>query len=263
MTYNPALAILCPEWVMRCSGIEPDEWQRDLLHAEERNVLVLCSRQAGKSTTAAAKALHKAIAYPGALVLLLSPSLRQSSELFRKIAFLYNPIAGHFPAEQQSALTMTLKNGSRIVSLPGTPDTIRGYSSVALLIVDEAAMVDPELFFSVRPMLAVSQGQMVSLTTPKGRRGVFYEDWTREDSSARKITVTADQIGRITPDFLDGEKDALGVRFWEQEYWCVFHDLTDSLFSLDQIEAATTDKIEALTFDEPAPGDSRVQALEL
>ncbi len=74
-------------------------------------------------------------------------------------------------------MTLRLENGSRIVSLPGTEGTVRGFSGVALLIVDEASRVDDALYHAVRPMLAVSHGKLVLLSTPWGKRGFFYREW--------------------------------------------------------------------------------------
>ena len=58
-------------------GFQPDPWQRQLLRSTAHWILLNCCRQSGKSTTTAILALHQAIYDPG-LVLLVSPSLRQS-----------------------------------------------------------------------------------------------------------------------------------------------------------------------------------------
>jgi hypothetical protein len=108
---------------------------------------------------------------PGSLSLVLSPSLRQSQESFRQIVTLYKPWAGRIPSEAESALRLELANGSRIVRLPGQESNIRGYSRVALLAVDEANRVDDALFYAVRPMLAISSGRIIALSTPWGKRG--------------------------------------------------------------------------------------------
>src|SRR5262245_18556397 len=76
------------------AGVEPDEWQRAAIRSQSRRQLWLCHRQAGKSTTAALKALAKATSSPGSLVLLISPSQRQSAELLRKVVELHGRIAG-------------------------------------------------------------------------------------------------------------------------------------------------------------------------
>ena len=124
-------------------------------------MLLLCSRQSGKSQVAAAIALQTALTMPGSLTLLLSPSERQSGELFTdKLLKLYDSIDRPVKATKLTALQLTLANGGRIVALPGAEGTIRGYSGVALLIVDEAARVPDALYFAIRPMLAVSRGRV-------------------------------------------------------------------------------------------------------
>ncbi len=66
-------------------GLELDQWQREVIASTKKRDLLNCSRQAGKSTTAAVLGLHEALYRPGSLTILVSPSQRQSSELFRKI----------------------------------------------------------------------------------------------------------------------------------------------------------------------------------
>src|SRR5262249_20497556 len=211
-----------PSLILALAGLPPDPWQRDLLRSRSSRVLLLCTRQAGKSTAAAALALREALLRPGALVLLLSPTLRQSGELFRdKVKRLYNALGRPVATVQESALTMELANGSRIVSLPGEEGSIRGYSGVALLVVDEAARVDDALYCTIRPMLAISRGQLVALSTPFGRRGWFFDSW-QSGEPWRRVKITADQCQRITPEFLAEERRSIGERWFAQEYGCEF-----------------------------------------
>jgi len=73
-----------PERLMTAIGMTPDPWQTDLLRSFSDRVLVLTARQCGKSQTIAAIALHTALLQPKSLILLLSPSERQSGELALK-----------------------------------------------------------------------------------------------------------------------------------------------------------------------------------
>jgi phage terminase large subunit-like protein len=162
----------------RSVGIEPDPWQRDLLQSPADRVLLNCSRQSGKSTMAAILALHQALYHPLSLVLILAPAERQAKELFGKVTDFYRELHGATPTQSDRKLGMHLANGSRIEALPGSERTIRGFSGASLLILDEAARVDDALYYAVRPMLAVSGGSLMLLSTPYGRRGVFFEEWT-------------------------------------------------------------------------------------
>jgi hypothetical protein len=216
----------------------PDAWQTALLRAHSSRLLMLCSRQCGKSLCAAALAIREALLRPPALVLLLSPTQRQSGELYKdKMRKLYNALGRPVACVQETQLTMELANGSRVVALPGEEETIRGYSGVRLLVCDEAARIPDALYYSVRPMLAVSRGLLVALSTPFGKRGWFYEEW-RGSSAWERVTVTAAECPRITADFLAEERTALGDHWYSQEYELEFRDVIDSLFRQEDIDAA-------------------------
>ena len=147
-------------------GIEPDPWQEDLLRSTSERVLLNCCRQSGKSTMTAIVALHRALYHPGSLILCLAPALRQSQELFSKIALFYRDLGRPVSAVAERKLSLELENRSRIITLPGSEKTVRGFSGAALLIVNEAARVDDSLYYAVRPMLAVSDGSLMMLSTP-------------------------------------------------------------------------------------------------
>jgi Terminase large subunit, T4likevirus-type, N-terminal len=174
-------------------GIAPDPWQAELLRSDSPRILLNCSRQSGKSTMASVLALHKALVEPGSLILILAPAERQARELFSKVVVSYRTLGHVIPTASYTKLGMELSNGSRIEALPGTEKTVRGFSGVDLLIVDEAARVADELYYAVRPMLAVSGGRLLMLSTPFGKRGVFYEEWTGGIAWER-YTVTAESV---------------------------------------------------------------------
>ena len=217
-------AALEPSRLLRLRGLSPDAWQSELLLAGDRQVLLNCSRQAGKSTVVAALALHTALFTPGALILLLSPSQRQSAEIFRKVLDGYNALKRPVPALQATQLKLELANGSRLICLPGREATIRSYSGVRLLVIDEAARVPDDLYRSVRPMLAVSQGRLVALSTPFGQRGWFFHEW-EGDGPWKRVRITWRDCPRISPEFIAEETRALGQAWVDQEYNCCFTSL--------------------------------------
>ncbi len=248
MVAAPALAAdlamsLDPVRLSQAAGINPDDWQARVLRSSASRLLLNCSRQSGKSTTVATLAMHTAFYQAGALVLLLSPSLRQSGELFKKALGVYRGLGRPVPAESESALTLTLENGSRIVSLPGKEGTIRGFSGVTLLAIDEAAWVPDALYMAVRPMLAVSGGRLVAMSTPHGTRGFFYEAWVSREPWER-VEVPATACPRISPAFLAEEQRTMGAWFYDQEYSCVFSESDAQLFNRADIDAAFREDIE-------------------
>jgi hypothetical protein len=227
-------------------GVDPDPWQEDLLGSSSERVLLNCSRQSGKSTMSAVIALHRALYHPGSLILCLAPALRQSQELFGKVAGFYRDLDRPVAPQGERKLSLELENGSRIITLPGSEKTIRGFSGVALLVVDEAARVDDELYFAVRPMLAVSGGSLMMLTTPYGKRGAFYEEWTGGSDSWERYEVPASECPRISEEFLEEERAALPGWVYRQEYECSFEETEDQVFTTTMIERAVTSEVAPL-----------------
>lgn len=216
-----------------------DEWQKKALTYKGDKLLLCCSRQAGKSTVSAIKAIHEIIFNPGSLVLLVSPSQRQSGELFKKCNELLKTLPLQVGRTEDNRLSLTLENGSRIVSLPSTEATVRGYSGANLIIIDEASRVPDQLFFSITPMVSVSGGSLILLSTPAGKRGFFYENYQSENWE--RLTVTAKDCPRISDSFLKEERKQIGDFYFKQEYLCEFLEPEGSLFTLEQIEDCFVD----------------------
>lgn len=226
MSPGRALALLLdPTIILKQQGLFPDPWQKELLQSKDPYLLLNCSRQAGKSTTVAALALYQLVTVPGSLVLLVAPSERQSHELFRKVLAAYHALGQPVPAVQHNQTTLELAHGSRLVALPGKEETIRSFSAVRLLILDEAARIPDDLYRSVRPMLAVSRsrggGRLVALSTPFGQRGWFHEEWTGP-GPWKRIHIPWTACPRITQDFINEEQRALGPTWVDQEYNALF-----------------------------------------
>lgn len=239
----PPPAVLSPIAVAKQSGFSPDPWQERVLTSTADRIILLCSRQAGKSSVAAVLGTHQAVAVPESLVLLLAPALRQSQELFRKVKNTHAALSGFVPAVVENALSLELANGSRIVTLPGSEKTVRGFSGPSLVIEDESARVPDELHQGVRPMLAVSRGRLILLSSAFGRRGHFYETWEHGSSDWLKIKITAHDVPRIDPAWLEAERAAIGDWWFQQEYECVFLDAVDSYFRGIDIDAMADDTI--------------------
>jgi len=234
---------LDPVLLAEQAGITPDPWQANVLRSAASRLLLNCSRQSGKSTITSVLAMHTALYAAGSLVLLLSPSLRQSGELFKKCIATYKDLGRPVSPESETALTLTLDNGSRIVSLPGSKDgTIRGYSGVTLLVIDEAAWVADSLYMSVRPMLAVSGGRLAALSTPHGTRGWFYDAWTGAEPWER-YEVPATLCPRISPEFLAEEQRNMGEWWYEQEYMCRFSEAETQAFRREDIDNAFREEV--------------------
>lgn len=238
-------AALDPAAVMTVAGMTPDPWQAALLReTHEKRALLNCSRQAGKSTATAACAVWTALQQPGSLTLLISPSMPQSAELLRRVMELLRKQPGAPAVVAESQKAVELANGSRVVSVPAVEESLRGYSP-QLLVLDEAASLPDETFAAARPMLSVTAGRMLVLSTPRGKRGFFFEAFTGP-GNWRRFRVTADECSRISREYLDQERDTLGPMQFRAEYFCSFEDSGQAVFDYDDVHAALDDTIEPL-----------------
>jgi len=222
----------------------PDPWQVTALRWTGRRAIWNIARQSGKSTVAALVGLHTAIYWPNSLILLISPSLRQSSELFRKVSDWRTawPVAWDLPEDNR--LSCRFENGSRIVSLPSSEATIRGFSGADLIIEDEAARVPDELYYAVRPMLAVSGGRLLLMSTPFGTRGHFHQEWTKGGPIWERVEIDATHNPRIAPEFLEEERASMGDWWYQQEYFGKFMDAQTAVFNYQDIENMFRKEIE-------------------
>lgn len=209
---------LDPTVVLKRAGVTPAPWQRRALLSPSPRLLLLASRQAGKSTTAAALALHTALVRQEATVLLIAPSQRQSQELANRVRRFAQVLGLELQAE--SALRLELRGGSRVIALPAKEGTIRGYSA-HLVVLDEAAWIPDDLYAAVRPMLAATRGRLVAISTPFGTRGWFWREWV-EGEGWERVMVTAYDVPHLDPAFLEEERRALGEWRFRQEYLCEF-----------------------------------------
>jgi len=212
---------LNPASFFKMQGIQADPWQESFLLAAPQLTLLNCSRQVGKSTTVAALALHTALFQPNSLILLLSPSQRQSGEIFRKVLDAYSFFNTFCDTKHLTRTQLELTNGSRIISLPGKEQYIRSFGGVSLLVLDEAARIPDDLYRAVRPMLAVSGGKLAALSTPFGKKGWFYDAWHSTEPWHR-IEIPWNECPRISPEFICQEVNAMGSDWVDQEYQCVF-----------------------------------------
>ncbi len=246
------LLALDPVQLARSAGIEPDPWQARLLRSHAQRMLLLCSRQVGKSTAVALLATHVARYQAGAQILLLAPSERQSMELLRTTQQIWHSLDSEVEAKADTLTRMEMSNGSRILALPGSKgDSIRGIPHVDLLIIDEAARVLLDLIAAARPMLAVSGGRLILLSTPAGRRGWFFEEWEHGEGYQR-FSVRAEECPRISKEFLASERVALGPTWYSQEYENQFVSSEGAVFPEHYLQRIISEEQHAWTIP-PAP----------
>ena len=228
------------DFARRRLGFEPDRLQAEVLRSESKRLLLNCSRQWGKSTVAAIAALHRAWFRRGSLVVVTGPSERQAAEFVRKVRDFLARLGVKARGDGQNK-SVVLPNGSRIVGVPSKPSTVRGFSGVSLLIIDEAAHAPDELYLAMRPVLAASGGDLWCLSTPNGKRGFFWEAWTKGGEAWTRVMAPATECSRISKEFLEEERRTHPDNWFRQEYGCEFVQDFEGLFDMELVDAAFVD----------------------
>lgn len=225
------------ELFIRATGDDPLEWQEGYLR-ETRDSVVLKGRQVGASTAGSVIAVRRAIYWPGSLVAIVSPSLKQSTEV--KERSKSSLLALGVPLTKDSASLLELPNRSRIMSLPGSPKSVRGWSA-DLLIIDEAAFLDEETFVAARATTAATGGRTIVQSTPMGPYGSFYELWNTDDENWAKFRVKSSEVSSITPEFLERERATMTPEKYIQEYEADFVNPGLGLIQSDRLTQLTGD----------------------
>jgi len=219
-------------------GIELDEAQEQVMLSHAKRGILNCTRQWGKSTIAAAKAVHRAYTREKSLVLVASPTDRQSAELVNKAAEMTGRLGIRRRGDGHNAASLVFPNGSRIVGLPGMEHTVRGFSGASLLLIDEASRVPDRVYKALLPVLARSDGDLWLMSTPWYKQGFFYEAWTHGGPDWMRVRVPATECAWMSKRYLEERREDLGPVWFPREFLCEFMDSGAGVFERDLIEAA-------------------------
>jgi hypothetical protein len=227
-------------WVREALAIEPAPWQADFLRAElGASIIALTARQVGKTTTAAWAIAHHMLFTPGGLNVIACPAQRQSAEAVRRV----RENLGKLDAELKSdnVYGLELKNGARVLALPGSDDSIRGLTVDGWIIADEAARLTPDLISALRPMRARRrQARLAMLSTAWSRTDPFWTVWDGDDDSWLRLRATAEISGLFDPEFLEQERRAMGEHDFNREYLGIPIGAHNSLFNWGMYDHATS-----------------------
>lgn len=224
-------------------GVEPFDYQKEFLDNEANRKLFVAGRRVGKSRSASWKALWYAITHAEAEVLLTAKTQRQSMELFRQIKAEIRQSEAEseeWGISRETRTEVNFSNGSRIVCLPLGRDgsNIRGYGA-DLLIVDEAAYVPEGIFQEVlMPFLAVGQNQFIMISTPRGKRGFF---WDRYDESNRgENDYFVQQVPtwmnpRVDDEWVERQRNNLTPMQFKREIKGEFDENADAYFTEEEV----------------------------
>jgi hypothetical protein len=243
---GPRAEVDAVEFARTRLGFRANEQQCEVLRSTAKRGILNCCRQWGKSTVTVAKALHRIVTVPGSLVLVASPSKRQSAEWMRKAKGMVMRMGATPKGDGDNAVSLQLPNGSRIVGLPRVEDTIRGFSAVSMLLIDEAARVTDEMYEALRPMLAVGDGDLWLMSTPKGKDGFFYDTWEHGGSDWLRVRGPATECPQISKRFLEEQRRVMGADKFRREHMCEFVGRGFGVFDRDLVEAILDDDVDVL-----------------
>jgi hypothetical protein len=235
-------------------GIRLDEWQRNALTTDRHDILLLVTRQGGKGEVATLLALDKVLNDPGSTTVVVSRADRQAKRLLRRIKRRYRQLSDVPPAIVDAMYALELRNGSEVLAVPGSEETIRGIEAVDLLLIDEAALVEDELFHSVYPMLATTDGRCVAMSTARGKRGWFYREYEEGGPEWHRERITWEEVPRFKPEWIERTRRRLGAWMFAQEFGCEFLDDLSQLYSTADVMGALSPDVAPLALPEFAGG---------
>ena len=216
-------------------ALKLDKWQKALLQENNKNICIRAGRQVGKSLGVALKAFFFSLENDNKTILIVAASQRQSGLLFEKVKSLVLECFPEMVQEEPTQTKLILKNGTKIYSLPAgrTGYAIRGFS-IDLLIADEAAFISEGVWVAIIPMLAVTKGKIILLSTPFGKGGFFYNCFG--DSDYKQFHLSSEECPRIPKEFLKKEKERLSKIEYAQEYLGEFIEEFNCYFKSDLIK---------------------------
>jgi len=224
----------------------PSPQQEALLEARVNRLVLNCCRQWGESTIASVRAVHQALTVPNSTILVVAPTLRQAGETIRKSAQFLRDLGFKLGSDPMNRPSIVLPNKSRIIGLPPREDNIRGFTP-SFVIADEAARIPDEIWKAIRPMLARNpEAPLWLLSTPKGRRGFFFEHWQLDQGAWLKVKGPVTDCPWVSQAFLDEERAELSESEFAQEYLCEFLQTEQCLLRDDDLLQAFSPHIEPL-----------------
>jgi hypothetical protein len=206
-------------WVRAVLGLGPKPWQETFLRAPRgASILALTARQLGKTTTAAWAIANTMLFCANSLSVIACPAQRQSAEAVRRVREVLLKAGGKLTSDNVYGLE--LENGSRVLALPGSDDSIRGLTVDGWIVADEAARLPEDLIAALRPMRARRPlARLAMLSTAWSRSDPFWTAWASDDHNWIRLKATADSNSELfAPGFLEQERQALGEHAFNREY---------------------------------------------
>lgn len=268
--FSSMYSAISKDYYLESIGFHLFPWQRAVLRDQATRITICGARQSGKSTILSGVCCHTAKYKPGSLSVILAPTKLQASEDIGKVRDFMTRDPDYPTVRRSGAEEIVLENRSRILVLTATDTAARGFSKPAVVLFDEASRIDDSVYDAVRPMITGSRTSVIyEISTPFGKKGFFYDHFSRVGSQERKIkrsrylvkapwqvvrTSGKPVLARIPLDEIEGVHcffsprhedeteqlealDQMKEMQYRQEYGCEFVDAEDQVFRQDLIDA--------------------------
>ncbi len=242
-------------------GFQAKEYQASLLRDNSKRIVVRWSRQAGKTTCIALRAIWFACKHPKTLTLIVAPTLRQSMIMADRI----QDFLASLPKDKRGALiekfqrtTVRFKNGSRIVALPNSPQLLRGYTANQCIADESGFFKDDKLVFYnvLYPMLSTTDGTLIASSTPWSKDSVFYRMCQAQEFS--KHTITCEDVvksGLCKPSFIDEMRSQLPFERFQREFMAEFVEDVDAWLTQSLIVSCIDSQLAPYDFQQQPQGE--------
>lgn len=218
-------------------------YQKKVILDNSKVKILNFSRQIGKSWTAAYLATQKCLMKQNGLVIYLSTGQRAADESLKtckKFGDAIKVLSDGKITYNSTASCITYSNGSRIMTLPGKPESCRGWT-VDLLVCDEMAFWQQpdECWQAIVPALlnkiAGGDKEIIICSTPLGKNSLFFDlcqrakvenDWkyfevSIHDAIKDGLNVDLEQLHKLIPDPIQ----------FSIEFECSFADSSNDFLS--------------------------------
>ena len=218
-------------------------YQKKVILDNSKVKILNFSRQIGKSWTAAYLATQKCLMKQNGLVIYLSTGQRAADESLKtckKFGDAIKVLSDGKITYDSTASCITYSNGSRIMTLPGKPESCRGWT-VDLLVCDEMAFWQQpdECWQAIVPALlnkiAGGDKEIIICSTPLGKNSLFFDlcqrakvenDWkyfevSIHDAIKDGLNVDLEQLHKLIPDPIQ----------FSIEFECSFADSSNDFLS--------------------------------
>ena len=244
LTYEEILAspLLFVTYILKRT---PTRYQADFLEDENNRILVACGRKVGKTTMLGWKALWQAFVKPNQDIMILAPTFRQAKIVYDGIRVSVEStefLKTHTKKMTQEELWFDNNSVIRCLTGGNKGEFARGFSST-MLIFDEAAYIPDEVFTAIIPAMAVIGETMILSSTPAGKRGYFYDTYSKnglkKEWSVYHIRTTESELP--SKEFIEEMRNTMTDGEFSQEADAEFLDEVGRYYPLELVLSNAVD----------------------